>query len=110
MLRNTEWIEGIVIFTGHDTKLMQNSAKAAYKFSQLELYANQCIAMILCLQFCLALIAALCGTFLAATRQTSLSWTEEKHISDGNKVGLVFQLIGTWILLQTNFVPISLIV
>lgn len=110
MLRNTEWIEGIVIFSGHDTKLMQNSAKAKYKFSQLELYANICIGMILSLQFCLALIAALCGTFLAATRETSLSWVEEDRVSGGNKAGLVFQLIGTWILLQTNFVPISLIV
>ena len=50
------------------------------------------------------------GTFLAATRETSLSWVEERRVSGGNKAGLVFQLIGTWILLQTNFVPISLIV
>ena len=31
-------------------------------------------------------------------------------VSGSGKAGLILQLIGTWILLQTNFVPISLIV
>ena len=35
-LRNTEWIVGISIFTGHDTKVMMNSAKSLPKFSKIE--------------------------------------------------------------------------
>lgn len=31
MLRNTSWIFGIVIYTGHDTKLMRNSTSAPLK-------------------------------------------------------------------------------
>lgn len=27
MLRNTSWIHGVVIYTGHETKLMKNSTK-----------------------------------------------------------------------------------
>jgi phospholipid-transporting ATPase len=27
-LKNTDWIEGVIIFTGHETKLMQNSTAA----------------------------------------------------------------------------------
>lgn len=48
-LKNTDWVVGVVIFTGHDTKLMMNSAKAAYKFSRVDLYINVCIAVILAL-------------------------------------------------------------
>lgn len=31
MLRNTSWVFGIVIYTGHDTKLMRNSTSAPLK-------------------------------------------------------------------------------
>jgi magnesium-transporting ATPase (P-type) len=46
-LRNTEYCYGIVIFTGHDTKIMMNSMAAKYKFSGLELYTNYAIAVVL---------------------------------------------------------------
>ena len=32
-LRNTEYVYGISVFTGHDTKVMLNNASAKYKFS-----------------------------------------------------------------------------
>eukprot|EP00352_Strombidinopsis_acuminata_P000459 CAMPEP_0176348704 /NCGR_PEP_ID=MMETSP0126-20121128/8074_1 /TAXON_ID=141414 ORGANISM="Strombidinopsis acuminatum, Strain SPMC142" /NCGR_SAMPLE_ID=MMETSP0126 /ASSEMBLY_ACC=CAM_ASM_000229 /LENGTH=101 /DNA_ID=CAMNT_0017697647 /DNA_START=574 /DNA_END=879 /DNA_ORIENTATION=- len=35
-LRNTDWIYGIVTYTGHDTRIMKNSVKARAKFSKLE--------------------------------------------------------------------------
>ena len=35
-LRNTDYVYGIAVFTGHDTKVMKNSAKGKYKFSTLE--------------------------------------------------------------------------
>ena len=35
-LRNTEWIVGVAVFTGHDTKVMMNSAKSTPKFSKIE--------------------------------------------------------------------------
>jgi phospholipid-transporting ATPase len=45
-IKNTEFVLGIVVFTGHDTKVMQNSASAKYKFSRLELLSNQSIFII----------------------------------------------------------------
>jgi magnesium-transporting ATPase (P-type) len=61
-LRNTEHVYGIVIFSGHDTKIMMNSMAAKYKFSGLELYTNYAIAVVLLTQFILASIGALTGT------------------------------------------------
>jgi magnesium-transporting ATPase (P-type) len=60
-LRNTEFVLGLVVFTGHDTKVMKNSAAAKYKFSRLELLSNQSIAIIFVIQCALALFAALIG-------------------------------------------------
>jgi magnesium-transporting ATPase (P-type) len=46
-LKNTEFIYGIVVFTGHDTKVMKNQEKAWYKFSHLEKQMNTFIMLIL---------------------------------------------------------------
>ena len=61
-LRNTEYVYGIVIFSGHDTKIMMNSMAAKYKFSGLEMYTNYAIVVVLVTQFILASIGALTGT------------------------------------------------
>ena len=61
-LQNTEFIYGVVINTGDDTKIMQNSARPKYKFSSLEKLTNLSIAFIICLQIVLALLAASIGT------------------------------------------------
>lgn len=46
-LRNTEIAFGIAIFTGHDTKVMQNAAQATYKASSLEQKTNYAIIIVL---------------------------------------------------------------
>ena len=61
-LRNTAHVYGITVFTGHDTKIMMNSAKAQYKFSTLERMSNRAILMVLGTQFTLATIASAIGT------------------------------------------------
>ena len=45
-VKNTESVYGIVVFTGHETKVMKNSEDAKYKSSRLELSANKTIIMI----------------------------------------------------------------
>jgi magnesium-transporting ATPase (P-type) len=42
-LRNTEWVYGAVIYTGHDTKVMMNSSKSQPKFSKIERATNKYI-------------------------------------------------------------------
>lgn len=60
-LKNTEFIYGIAIFTGHDTKVMKNAASAKYKFSSLENKMNMAIGLILVTQLILSSIAAFFG-------------------------------------------------
>ena len=40
-LKNTEWIVAMVIYTGHDTKIMKNSQNAQVKFSAMEHILNK---------------------------------------------------------------------
>jgi phospholipid-transporting ATPase len=41
MLRNTRWIFGIVVYTGHESKLMLNSMSAPLKRSTVEKIVNK---------------------------------------------------------------------
>ena len=61
VLRNTDAAYGIVIFAGHETKVMQNSAKAEPKWSNLENKTNFSILIVLAFQFIVSCIAAFIG-------------------------------------------------
>ena len=44
-LRNTEWIVGVVVYTGVDTKIMRNSTKAKAKKSKIQKATNKYILL-----------------------------------------------------------------
>jgi magnesium-transporting ATPase (P-type) len=62
-LRNTEYVYGLTVFTGHDTKIMQNSSKSKYKLSALEVLTNKSILLILVFQAVCALIGSGIGSY-----------------------------------------------
>lgn len=39
-LRNTEMIIGVVVYTGHETKIQMNTVKGDYKFSKMMMLTN----------------------------------------------------------------------
>jgi magnesium-transporting ATPase (P-type) len=47
VLRNTEWIIGVVCFTGADTKLVMNSVATPSKFSQMDVLINRTVFLVL---------------------------------------------------------------
>lgn len=61
-LRNTSYVYGITVFTGHETKIMKNSAKAKYKFSKLEKYSNKAIGLVVLVMLAMSTVAGVVGT------------------------------------------------
>jgi magnesium-transporting ATPase (P-type) len=59
-LRNTDWVVGAVVYTGHDTRIMRNSVKAKQKFSKLEKMITKSILIIMLIE---ALICAVAATY-----------------------------------------------
>ena len=55
-LRNTKWVYGVVVFTGHETKLMMNSTKTPVKRTKVEKMVN---AQIIFLFFCLICVSGI---------------------------------------------------
>jgi phospholipid-transporting ATPase len=62
-LRNTDWITGVIVYTGHSTRIMKNSTGARTKFSRIEKQTNMQILFIFGLQCVLCLAASVYGTF-----------------------------------------------
>ena len=57
-LRNTAWILGLAVYTGHETKEMQNVSEGEYKWSRLERTMNVVIAVMFAMQVIFSIVAA----------------------------------------------------
>jgi phospholipid-transporting ATPase len=108
-LRNTEFVYGVAVFTGKDTKIMQNSAHAKYKFSELEKNTNKAILIVLVTQLLLSLIAGFLG-FLWEAENGADSYLNSAFSSPQQSEVPFLAFFGTWVLIFTNLVPISLMV
>uniref|UniRef100_A0A8C1UAU0 Phospholipid-transporting ATPase n=1 Tax=Cyprinus carpio TaxID=7962 RepID=A0A8C1UAU0_CYPCA len=102
-LRNTQWIHGIVVYTGHDTKLMQNSTFPPLKLSNVERITN---FQILMLFGCLLAISLVCsiGQTIWKYQYGNDAWYMDLNSAN---FGLNFL---TFIILFNNLIPISLLV
>jgi phospholipid-transporting ATPase len=59
MLRNTRWVYGLVIFTGHESKLMKNATATPAKRTQLDVQVNQHIIYLFIVLVSSSIICAL---------------------------------------------------
>ncbi|KAK1175580.1 phospholipid-transporting ATPase IA isoform X2 [Acipenser oxyrinchus oxyrinchus] len=105
-LRNTQWIHGIVVYTGHDTKLMQNSTRPPLKLSNVERITN---IQILILFGCLLAISLVCaiGQTIWKGKHGDGAWYMDLNYGGAANFGLNFL---TFIILFNNLIPISLLV
>jgi magnesium-transporting ATPase (P-type) len=58
-LRNTPWLYGLVVFTGHDTKLMRNATAAPIKRTKVERQVNVHIVFLFIILIILCLISSI---------------------------------------------------
>ena len=56
-LRNTEWVYGVAVFTGHETKVMRNSTNSKAKKSKIEKATDKYILVTILIQTIMSLIA-----------------------------------------------------
>ena len=56
---NVRYVVGVIVYTGHDTKIMLNSVKARPKKSELEMTMNYMIIIVFCVQMVMCLFAAI---------------------------------------------------
>jgi phospholipid-transporting ATPase len=114
-LKNTRWVYGVAVFTGHETKLMMNSTTTPVKRTKVEKMVN---SQIIFLFFCLlvmALIGAV-GQLFAEIQGEFVRGILLKGYPDPNPsfASALFpdfpKNILTYMILFNNLIPLSLIV
>ena len=106
-LKNTKWIIGLIIYTGHNCKIMKNLKDPRVKYSTIESILNNRLIFIFCTQCFYCLVSAVCrGFFYKKNLENNnlmsymiYSYTIESVVS-----------FFTYLLLLNTMIPISLII
>ncbi|KAG0500444.1 hypothetical protein HPP92_000516 [Vanilla planifolia] len=111
-LRNTTFVYGVVIFSGHDTKVMQNATKSPSKRSRIERKMDSIIYILFSILVLISLISSIC--FAVMTKHKMPKWWylqphNTTNLYDPSKpaVAGITHLI-TALILYGYLIPISL--
>jgi len=113
-LRNTTYVYGVAIFTGHDTKVMQNSTKSPSKRSTIEKKMDKIIYFLFTLLVLISLISSI--GFAVKTKYGMPDWwymqpNKPSSLYDPSKPAEsgIFHLV-TALIMYGYLIPISLYV
>ncbi|XP_053993242.1 phospholipid-transporting ATPase IB-like isoform X2 [Hylaeus volcanicus] len=106
-LRNTQWVIGIVVFTGFDTKAMQSFSETNPKTSLLDDYTNYITMIVFLVQIFICLFLAI-GTYLFWLKEENYSKDMFLRLKPPIQNILIWFFM--WLVFFANMVPISLIV
>ncbi|CAI7924356.1 unnamed protein product [Closterium sp. NIES-53] len=110
-LRNTEWIVGAVIFTGHETKVMMNAMDVPSKRSTLERRMDLVILILFAILFTMCLIGAIASALFLNYNEWYLQLTDSQPQYDPSNPWAVGSLTFlTLFILYATIIPISLYV
>lgn len=108
-LRNTEYIVGAVVFTGHETKVMMNAMNAPSKRSTLEKKLDKLIITIFCVLVTMCLIGAI-GCSIVTDREDKYLGLHNSDWEYRNGLMIGFFTFFTLVTLFSSIIPISLYV
>ncbi|KAL1605265.1 aminophospholipid translocase [Paraconiothyrium brasiliense] len=106
-LRNTPWIHGVVVFTGHETKLMRNATATPIKTTAVERMVNKQILMLVAILIGLSIISSVGDVLIRTTKGSTLEYLRYDGFNGASQFFL--DLLTYWVL-YSNLVPISLFV
>jgi len=111
ILRNTEYVYGVVTYTGHSSKIMLNSTNSKAKFSKLEKAMSRQILNTFILLFSLCTFAAFYAAVWYQKRSKFLRYLDpQDNLQTQDDFAYILAVTaGSWLLLLSKYVPISLI-
>jgi phospholipid-translocating ATPase len=60
-LRNTDWLIGVAVYTGNDTKIGQNKSHPPIKWTQMDRFVNKLVAIVFVFQLLIVIVLGVLG-------------------------------------------------
>ncbi|KAJ3323831.1 hypothetical protein HDV06_001201 [Boothiomyces sp. JEL0866] len=109
-LRNTKWIYGLVVFTGHETKLMKNSTATPIKSTKVDSMVNSQVILLFVFLVLLAVGCAVGELYL----EKSTNFVQDILSPVGGYSPTTpfqfFEHVMTFMILFNNLIPLSLMI
>ena len=111
-LKNTKWVLGIVIYTGHNCKLMKNAKDPITKFSSVESLMNSGLIIIFFMQFILCCVSIILRGYYYKTNLDNADKDPTANFGYAEYNYIIESLLNffTYLLLLNTLIPISLII
>ncbi|CAG8604638.1 2225_t:CDS:10 [Paraglomus occultum] len=107
-LRNTNWVYGLVVFTGHETKLMRNASATPIKRTNVEKTVNVQIIFLFCILLAMSLACSIGSVIRVVNFNGEMPYLF--LLTGQTVIGQFGFNILTFLILFNNLIPISLIV
>jgi len=110
-LRNTPWIHGVVVFTGHETKLMRNATATPIKRTKVERKLNWLVLVLVGILLVLSVVSTIGDLIQRNVDGNALSYLRLGSLNGAGQVAETFarDMVTYWVLFS-SLVPISLFV
>ena len=111
-LKNTKWVIGIVIYTGHNCKLMKNAKDPISKFSSVESLMNSGLIIIFVVQFILCCVSIVLRGYYYKTNLENADKAPVISFGYAEYNYIIESILNffTYLLLLNTLIPISLII
>ena len=119
-LRNTEWIVGIIIYTGHNCKIMKNARDPILKMSSVEKLLNKLLIGIFVCQAILSVLSSILHSLYFNKNKIIILQSDEIKENEPNLNYIDFMPFNlaidsilnffTYLLLLNTMIPVSLII
>ncbi|ETB61674.1 hypothetical protein YYC_01517 [Plasmodium yoelii 17X] len=110
-LKNIDWVIGMAIYIGKETKIQMNSLKPVIKYSKLEILTNKLTIIIWLIQVFMCIISAYYSAVIVSFSKKSKFKYLPFNLVDP-RAPIVSGIVSffSWIVITANFIPICLIV
>eukprot|EP01071_Lankesteria_metandrocarpae_P014284 Lankesteria_metandrocarpae@DN8299_c0_g1_i1.p1 len=109
-IRNTDWIYGVVVYTGTETRLHFKASKQRAKRSVVDKAINSYVLIIFGILLLLVIISVVAGYLLSIKRYSSLDGALQGTGEESAGYETPWTFLLHFVLLYNNLVPISLMV
>ncbi|EAS00453.2 phospholipid-translocating P-type ATPase, flippase family protein (macronuclear) [Tetrahymena thermophila SB210] len=110
-LKRTHSITAVVIYSGHDCKSLKYAQRGHYKFGTVEKMMNKMVFYIFLILILISIFCAAYYVIWYSYKKDELTYLHiGEHDIESYPAGDFFLRIPMWVLLLSNFVPISLLV